>query len=138
MLQVAQSNNATVTDTMQVQAHHVKRRQLAEYIAPVILKQGPWNVFKNLLKCIKNVSGVNLSDSFLDTIYRFWLCILLCPTRGGVWPIEILHSSMILSLFNEVRYDVSISGRKRNKKSSMTLLENSNNTIGSSFNDSIK
>ncbi|KAL5271852.1 hypothetical protein ACHWQZ_G000154 [Mnemiopsis leidyi] len=64
----AAANNAKVTESMQVKAHHVKKRQLSEYVSPAILKQG----------------------------------------------------------------------RKRSKKSSLSLLDGSNTTLGSSFNDSIK
>ena len=34
------TNNSKVTDSMQVKAQHVKKRQLSEYISPAILKQG--------------------------------------------------------------------------------------------------
>lgn len=65
---VTANTTTTVSETLLVEAHHVRRRQLSDFISPAILKQG----------------------------------------------------------------------RRRNKKSSMTLMDGSNNTLGSSFNDSAK
>ena len=60
-----------VTDGMNVNAEHVKRKQLTEYIDPVILKQGyfTFSLYNSLSPSLSHSLTLSLSFSFSFSLY---------------------------------------------------------------------